>query len=214
MNKFDWVNDFVINKQGERVIISAPPITKLEELISLIYFLEKQFKEDSFHESIKIIASLYIDCGTPKTLTSEKRHNDLVLWNMICKVLEIISLNVGDFTVEVIADLITKQILSVALPISDTTSPSSDSNSVSFKELESEIIASLVTTKYANNLIEAYELANTIPYDKLKSYILARNYQLNPELEKKEKEKKQMEKFRKSFFNPNNNRIIRSPIKS
>lgn len=189
MIDFTWKYQRITDVNGNWIYVYACPITKLIEVSEILSYLSVIFQK--------------VDVSLDQLLNAEKEYK-LGVEALISKVLMAHNLTIEQLDSETLKQLFVKPGYLYSINgfsnSSDRTQESQDTQEqVSLFEFESKLITRLIDTKMARNLKQAIAIADSMPHDKLRAYINARFTQLDPEFEKKEKEKEETKKMMASF---------------
>lgn len=191
MLDFTWKYQRITDINNEWVYVYACPITKIIEVSEILSYLSVIFKK--------------VNLTVQQLLDAENEYK-LGIRTLIVKVLKAHNLNIelldSHSLQELFIDpgyLFTLNGFSLNPEPNQKQNQDSGEQGLSLFEFESKMVTRLIDAKLARNLTQAIAIADSIPHDKLRAYINARITQLDPEFEKKEKEKEDSKRMMKDF---------------
>lgn len=176
--KFDWELRAFEDVSGHLRFVRACPITRLDELKDCL---------DLLHEAI---------ASHPETFDFPSLYSESkIIQQLVAYILQLCNVSTDWIDVPMMVELIHHRVdkdgnflpgLLVEINFPQSQKESETGVAVTFKEWVANTIVELVTSGLVRDLQQAIQLAGTIPYDQLCSYLLARRYHLNPKLKKQE----------------------------
>jgi hypothetical protein len=193
MLDFTWKNERLLNKNGNWIYINSCPVTKLIRLSESLSYLA----------TIQSKTSLSI-----QTLLDSDATYKLGITNLLQELLSWHGLKISDFDSKGLDALFIDpghiySINGFSRQKSDSNNDSNNNSadSISLFEFESKMVTQLIETGMAKNIREALDFADSFPHDKLRAYLNARFTQIDPELEKRERQKRDDTQLMQTFVN-------------
>lgn len=189
MLDFTWKYQRITDRNGNWLYVYACPITRIIEVSETLSYLSVIIKR--------------VNLSIQALLDAEDQYK-LGVKNLIIKVLTAHNLDYSILSPASLEELFVNPGYLYSLNGFDTKeqpreAPKNQDQQVTLFEFEAKMVTRLIDTKMARNLSQALAIANSMPHDKLRAYVNARITQLDPEFEKREREKQDALKMMDNF---------------